>query len=81
MSKFKIAVSATQPTAAAPASIAAFGDAAAMAQSQAGGREPRPIRLNLDLSPEVHKALKRRAVDQGESVASVVRRLITQHIG
>lgn len=74
MHKFKIQATPETP---APASIAAFGSAAPFA---GGSRGDKPIRLNLDLSPEMHRQLKRTALDAGESVSGVVRGLIERHL-
>ncbi|MFM0197776.1 plasmid partition protein ParG [Paraburkholderia strydomiana] len=80
MSKFKIAPKATQPAAAAPASVEAFAAGAAMVKSQAGDRPAKPVRLNLDLDPETHRRLKVRAAEAGKSIAQMVRELIDREL-
>lgn len=40
----------------------------------------KPIRLNLDLDPDLHKALKVRAAQNEETVADIVRRLIDDYL-
>lgn len=75
MSKFKLP---SKPAAAAaqPLTAEQFAAGAAMVQSQSGGRPLKPIRVNFDLDPETHRRLKIRAVNQGVSVAQLVRELI-----
>lgn len=77
--KFKIGPKTTPAD--KPASREEFVSGAALVQSQAGTRPPKPIRLNLDLDPEVHKQLKLRAVENGTTIAKLVRDLITREIG
>ena len=74
--KFKIGAKKADQAAPAPASVKEFADQASMVQSQVGTRPPKPIRLNLDLDPEIHDRLKRRALDRGVTVANLVRQLI-----
>ena len=79
MSKFKI--SSTSPTPqATPLTAEQFTSGAAMVQSQSGGRPPKPIRINFDLDPETHRALKIRAINQGVKVAELVRSLIAKEL-
>lgn len=77
--KFKIGPKAAPAD--KPASREEFVSGAALVQSQAGTRPPKPVRLNLDLDPEVHKQLKLRAVENGTTIAKLVRDLITREIG
>ncbi|WP_321857274.1 hypothetical protein [Burkholderia cenocepacia] len=50
---------------------------AALVQSQvAKARPEKPIRLNLDITPAVHRMLKLYALENGMSVSEVVRTLI-----
>jgi predicted HicB family RNase H-like nuclease len=63
-----------------PATRDAFVSGAALVQSQAGTRPPKPVRLNLDLDPEIHKQLKLRAVENGTTIAKLVRDLIAREI-
>ncbi|WP_175946707.1 hypothetical protein [Caballeronia sp. BCC1704] len=79
MSKFKIPSNATRGD--KPSTREEFVSGAALVQSQAGTRPPKPVRLNLDLDPEVHKQLKMRAVENGMTIAQLVRGLIAQEIG
>lgn len=78
MSKFKISSKPTTMTnvTAQPMTPEQFVSSAAMVQSQTGGRPLKPIRVNFDLEPEMHRRLKMRAVTQGISVAQLVRQLI-----
>lgn len=64
-----------------PTTTAEFVTGAAMVQSQTGQRPPKPVRLNLDLDPEVHRRLKLRATEQGISIAQLVRTLISREVG
>lgn len=82
MSKFKIAPrEASRPAAGnAPATVEEFAAGAAMVQSQAGNRPPKPVRLNLDLDPETHRRLKMRAVESSTTVAKLVRDLIAREL-
>jgi hypothetical protein len=82
MSKFKIPPRAptTPATSGTPVSIADFTSGAALVQSQAGARPPKPVRLNLDLDPDIHRQLKLRAVHDGTTVAELVRGLIKREL-
>jgi hypothetical protein len=80
MSKFKVKPGATPPTE-APSSVESFVAGAMLAQSQAGIRPPKPVRLNLDLDPDLHRQLKLRAVSDGMTIAELVRGLIQREIG
>lgn len=52
---------------------------AALMHSQAAKTRPeKPIRLNLDITPAVHRLLKLYALENGMSVSEVVRALIDQ---
>lgn len=81
MSKFKLTPAAKTAVSTKPATEAEFVAAAAMVQSQAGTRPPKPVRLNLDLDPETHRALKIRATENGVSIAQLVRTLIARELG
>jgi len=81
LSKFKIKPAGGISDAAVPTSTAEFVSGAAMVQSQTGERPPKPVRLNLDLDPEVHRRLKLRATELGISIAQLVRLLITRELG
>lgn len=79
MSKFKIA---PRPAVSAdkPASIEEFGASAPMVKSQTGGRPLKPVRLNLDIEPMLHKRLKQRALDEGQPAAALVRAWILERL-
>jgi hypothetical protein len=85
MSKFKISsgpnISGNGQTNKPPATRDEFVSGAALVKSQAGTRPPKPVRLNLDLDPDLHRSLKIRAIDQGMTVAQLVRGLIINEIG
>lgn len=80
-SKFKIRPAASVGQVDPPLSAQEFVSGAALVQSQAGTRPPKPIRLNLDLDPDLHRKLKMRAVETGVSVAQIVRELIVREVG
>jgi len=40
----------------------------------------KPVRVNVDLSPEQHKNLKFHAIEQSKSVSDILRDLIDTHI-
>jgi hypothetical protein len=80
MSKFKVKPAATPP-AETPSSVESFVAGATLARSQAGKRPPKPVRLNLDLDPDLHRLLKLRAVSDGTTIAELVRGLIQREIG
>lgn len=81
MSKFKIAPTPKGSPAGKPTTKEEFVTGASMVQSQASSRPPKPIRLNLDLEPELHRRLKLRAVESGVTIAQLVRSLITRELG
>ncbi|RQU49764.1 FitA-like ribbon-helix-helix domain-containing protein [Burkholderia cenocepacia] len=81
MSKFKISAKSGDHQPSQPVTHAEFAAGAAMVQSQVGSRPAKPIRLNLDLDPELHRRLKVRAAEAGISIAELVRGLITREIG
>ncbi|WP_322034630.1 hypothetical protein [Burkholderia sp. BCC1970] len=83
MSKFKIGPSTATKVApgSPPATAEEFAAGAAMVQSQAGSRPPKPVRLNLDLDPETHRRLKIRAVENDTTIAQLVRKLIARELG
>jgi predicted HicB family RNase H-like nuclease len=64
-----------------PASRQEFVAGAALVQSQAGTRPPKPIRLNLDLDPDLHRQLKVRAAENSMTIAQLVRGLIVREVG
>lgn len=79
MSKFKLNPSAS-PKPVAPTSRDQFIAGASLVQSQRGSRPAKPVRLNLDLDPDLHRRLKLRAVESGISVAALVRELIMKDL-
>jgi predicted HicB family RNase H-like nuclease len=84
MSKFKIPTAGhtiSAPTSKVPATREEFVSGAALVKSQAGTRPPKPVRLNLDLDPDLHRSLKIRAIEQGVTVAQLVRSLINKELG
>jgi predicted HicB family RNase H-like nuclease len=84
MSKFKIPSpnpASSSPAAKPAATVQDFVSGAALVQSQAGTRPPKPVRLNLDLDPDVHRQLKLRAVEGGVTIAQLVRALIKRELG
>ena len=61
----------------APSKPIDFIAGATFVQSQAAKSRPeKPIRLNLDIAPPVHRLLKLYALENGMSVSEVVRSLI-----
>ena len=79
MSKFKVTTKPSN-TVTAPLTVEKFTADAAMVQSQSGGRPLKPIRINFDLDPETHRALKIRAINQGLKVAELIRGLIAKEL-
>lgn len=63
-----------------PASSEAFSNGATMVQSQQPSRPLAPVRLNLDLSVEIHEQVRRRATDLRMSIAQYVRELIRKDL-
>lgn len=80
MSKFKLGPSLNTNVERSPTTKDEFVAGASLVQSQASSRPEKPIRLNLDLDPTVHKKLKIRAVENGTSVAALVRDLILREL-
>ena len=79
MSKFKIA---QRPAVSVqPSSAEEFAARADLVQTQTTGRPPKPVRVNFDVDPELHRRLKIRAIDRGISVAELVRGLIERDLG
>lgn len=78
MNKFQLKprLSADEST---PGNPMDFMVGAALVQSQAAKARPeKPIRLNLDITPSVHRLLKLYALENEMSVSEVVRTLIDQ---
>jgi predicted HicB family RNase H-like nuclease len=80
MSKAKIVEKGGSHTPAGPISHAEFAAGATVVQSQTATRPAKPIRLNLDLDPDLHRRLKVRAANAGISVAQLVRGLIVREV-
>ena len=59
---------------------AEFVAGAALVQSQGKERPAKPVRVNFDLTPEEHLALKNHATQQGRTIAQVLRRLIATEL-
>lgn len=78
--KHKWDVRPSPAAAAAPASLQEFAAGAAMVQSQTGGRALKPVRVNVDLDPEVHRSLKRLAIDRDTNIAGLLRELINREL-
>ncbi|WP_103852209.1 ribbon-helix-helix protein [Burkholderia pseudomallei] len=81
MSRFKVSAKSGCHPPSQPMTPAEFAAGAAMVKSQVGSRPAKPIRLNLDLDPDLHRRLKVRAAEAGISIAELVRGLITREIG
>ncbi|WP_086382714.1 hypothetical protein [Caballeronia sordidicola] len=64
-----------------PVSRQEFVAGAALVKSQAGTRPPKPIRLNLDLDPDLHRQLKVHAAENSMTIAQLVRGLIVREVG
>jgi hypothetical protein len=77
-SKFKVAPN--QNAEPRPASTEEFGNGAAMVRSQKAVRPLKPVRLNLDLTPDFHERVKRRAADLRLTGAQYVRELILKDL-
>jgi len=80
MSKFKIAPKPATPVA-PPSSIEAFGAGAAIVNTQSRSRPEKPVRLNLDIEPALHRRLKQVAFDTDTKIAVLVRRWIEEGLG
>ena len=53
----------------------------AQGREQAEGTERKIKRLTLDLPEGLHKAIKRRAVDEGVTIADMLRKLLEERYG
>ncbi|WP_345812561.1 hypothetical protein AAGS40_00850 [Paraburkholderia sp. PREW-6R] len=78
-SKFKLSLpaSTTEPR---PISTEDFANAAGMVRSQREPRPPKPVRLNLDLAPDLHARVKLRAANLRFTGAQYVRELILKDL-
>ena len=78
-SKFKLPAHTTKPEP-LPASPEEFSNGAVMVRSQQQPRPLKPIRLNLDLTPDFHERVKLRAADLRLTGAQYVRELILKDL-
>lgn len=74
MSKFKVSNKSSPIS--PPATREQFAESAAMVQAQTGGRPLKPIRVNFDMDPTIHRQLKLLALDKNLTVAQFLRDLI-----
>lgn len=79
MTKPKFSVRTSQAAAGAP-TPQEFAAGAAMVQSQTGGRALKPVRVNVDLDPDVHRSLKLLAMDRHTNIAGLLRELINREL-
>jgi hypothetical protein len=63
-----------------PASQEEFSNDAGMVHSQQPRRPLKPVRLNIDLTPDFHERVKRRAADLRLTGAQYVRELILKDL-
>lgn len=80
MTKTKFSVPRTKTSANTPTNPQEFAAGAAMVQSQTGGRALKPVRVNVDLDPEVHRSLKLLAMDRHTNIAGLLRELISREL-
>lgn len=80
MNKPKFSVRRTEAPTNAPNNPQEFAAGAAMVQSQTGGRALKPVRVNVDLDPEVHRSLKLLAMDRHTNIAGLLRELINREL-
>ncbi|MGF6858217.1 plasmid partition protein ParG [Paraburkholderia sp. CI3] len=78
-SKFKLAPSIASPEP-RPANAEEFANGAGMVHSQQPQRPLKPVRLNLDLTPDLHERVRRRAADLRLTGAQYVRELILKDL-
>lgn len=55
-----------------------FIEGAAMVATQSTQRPLKPVRINIDLSPDLHRRIKQRALDLDTSIAEYIRSLINR---
>ncbi len=51
------------------------------AEQSTGNHSEKMKRLTLDIPEELHRAIKRKAVDEGVTMAELLRSLLEQHYG
>ena len=78
-SKFKLRPHTARPEL-HPASSEEFSNDAGMVHSQQPPRPLKPVRLNLDLTPDFHERVKLRAADLRLTGAQYVRELILKDL-
>jgi hypothetical protein len=78
-SKFKLQPHTARPEL-RPASSEEFSNDAGMVHSQQPPRPLKPVRLNLDLTPDFHERMKLRAADLRLTGAQYVRKLILKDL-
>lgn len=72
--------------AADPAALDAFvqGGAASVratpAPAPAAAEKAKKVRVTVDLAPETHKALKMRAVQEGDNLQGIIARLVDEYL-
>lgn len=49
-----------------------------MVATQSTQRPLKPVRINIDLSPDLHRRIKQRALDLDTSIAEYIRSLINR---
>lgn len=78
-SKFKLQPNTARPEL-RPNSREEFSNDAGMVHSQQPSRALKPVRLNIDLTPDFHERVKRRAADLRLTGAQYVRELISKDL-
>jgi hypothetical protein len=78
-SKFKLPPHTDRPEL-RPTSPEEFSNDAGMVHSQQPPRALKPVRLNIDLTPDFHERVRRRAADLRLTGAQYVRELISKDL-
>jgi hypothetical protein len=78
-SKFKLQPHTARPEL-RPNSPEEFSNDAGMVRTQQPSRALKPVRLNIDLTPDFHERVKRRAADLRLTGAQYVRELILKDL-
>ncbi|OJA91921.1 hypothetical protein BGV71_03270 [Burkholderia ubonensis] len=78
-SKFKLQPQTSRPGP-RPNSPEEFSNDAGMVHSQQQPRALKPVRLNIDLTPDFHEQVRRRAADLRLTGAQYVRELISKDL-
>lgn len=79
MSKFKLQPHTARPEL-RPNNPEEFSNDAGMVRTQQPSRALKPVRLNIDLTPDFHERVKRRAADLRLTGAQYVRELISKDL-